>query len=55
MVETTARIFADETKIFNRIITEENHQQMQADLNRLVNWSKEWQLGFNVNNLTSYI
>ena len=47
MVKSTAKIFADDTKIFNRILNRDDHQQMQADLNYLVKWSEEWQLGFN--------
>ena len=47
MVKSTAKIFADNTKIFNRILNRDDHQQMQADLNYLVKWSEEWQLGFN--------
>ena len=47
MVKSTAKIFADDTKIFNRILNRDDHQQLQANLNYLVKWSEEWQLGFN--------
>ena len=36
MVKSTAKIFADDTKIFNRVLNRDDHQQMQADLNYLV-------------------
>ena len=47
MVKSTAKIFADDTKILNRILNRDDHQQMQAYLNYLVKWSEEWQFGFN--------
>jgi len=31
-------IFADDTMIFNKILTHENHHQTQADINRFVMW-----------------
>jgi len=42
-----AKILADATRIFKKIITLENPQQMQVDLKGLVQLSREWQLGFN--------
>ena len=37
--------FADDTKVFN---TADHHQDLQSDLLTLVDWSKKWQMEFNV-------
>ena len=39
--------FADDTKIFG-VNSIEEHAGMQDDLNKLLSWSKEWQMLFNV-------
>ena len=41
--------FADDTKIGNAIITEEDRLKLQEDLNKIAEWSKIWQMPFNVN------
>ena len=43
-VSSYCKIFADDTKIYN--VTEKNGD-LQADLDRLVDWSDSWQLFFN--------
>ena len=40
--------FADDTKIFGKVKTLEQHSQLQNDLNALLQWSKDWQMLFNV-------
>ena len=40
--------FADDTKIFRRVDSEENREMLQRDLDRLVQWSEVWQMKFNV-------
>jgi len=40
--------FADDTKIFGSVKTLEQHNQLQNDLNALLQWSKDWQMLFNV-------
>ena len=47
LVLSTANIFADDTKLFHRILSPDDHHQMQEDLNRLVKWSDNWKLGLN--------
>ena len=47
VISTTAKIFADDTKLFHSTKTPEQQQQLQNDLNNLVHWSEEWQLHFN--------
>ena len=40
--------FADDTKIFRRVDSEEDREMLQRDLDRLVQWSEVWQMKFNV-------
>lgn len=39
--------FADDTKLGNRINSEKDYQLLQSDLDKIVNWSKTWQMKFN--------
>ena len=41
--------FADDTKITGRVTTTAEKALLQSDLVRLVNWSKKWQMSYNVN------
>ena len=47
VVSSTVKIFADDTKIFDQVNTPEGCEQIQRDIDRLSQWSKEWQLRFN--------
>ena len=47
MIYSTAKIFADDTKLFRTITSEGDRHQLQEDLKQLVTWSEKWQLGFN--------
>jgi len=40
--------FADDTKIFGRVTSVDQHTQLQDDLNTLLQWSKDWQMLFNI-------
>ena len=40
--------FADDTKIFRQVRDTLHNIQMQADLNKLVEWAEKWQMQFNV-------
>jgi len=40
--------FADDTKLLSRVDKEDERLQLQADLDRLVEWSKVWQMRFNI-------
>lgn len=40
--------FADDTKIGNAILTEEERINMQLDLNKITEWSEKWKMPFNV-------
>jgi len=40
--------FADDTKVYNKMRSDEDIASLQSDLCNLVAWSKEWQMLFNV-------
>jgi hypothetical protein len=40
--------FADDTKLCQRAMREEDQISMQEDLNKLIAWSQTWQMNFNV-------
>ena len=47
-VPSTAKLFADDTKLHRAIKNEEDKLQLQEALNNLQKWSEKWQLPFNV-------
>jgi len=46
-VNSHCLMFADDTKLFHSIYTDEDVLQLQCDLNALCEWSSKWQLLFN--------
>jgi hypothetical protein len=40
-MESTIRLFADECKIYKKIISNKNRESLQIDLNRLGEWAVE--------------
>jgi hypothetical protein len=46
-MSSTAKMFADDTKVYHRISCHDDCLQLQQDLNMLVNWSRVWLLNFN--------
>ena len=50
VVDCLIQLFADDAKIFDRVnLREENSgSRLQSDIDSLSNWSKKWQLPFNV-------
>ena len=49
-VEATSHVllkFADDTKVGQVVESEEQRQELQGTINRLVEWSEEWQMLFN--------
>lgn len=46
-VNSSCKIFADDTKIYSRISSQEDHESLQNDINELFNWSMTWKLMFN--------
>jgi len=51
-IRTNAKLFADDTKLYNRNDTEEERFKLQEDLNMLNSWSKTWLLNFNADKCT---
>ncbi|KAK2164131.1 hypothetical protein LSH36_68g05040 [Paralvinella palmiformis] len=47
IVQSTAHIFADDTKVYRKVLTDQDCIELQADLTRLVECSKKWQMKFN--------
>ena len=41
--------FADDTKIGNAVVTEDDKRKLQQDLIKIAEWSSNWQMPFNVN------
>ena len=46
-VLSTAKLFADDTKLYSRVRNQEDCNALQADLNALAAWSRKWLLRFN--------
>jgi hypothetical protein len=46
-VNSTAKLFADDAKLYREIIDHDDCQEIQEDLNTLSAWSKIWLLRFN--------
>ena len=47
MIRSTAHIFAGDIKVYRKSSSENDWAELQADLQRLVEWSEKWQLQFN--------
>ena len=45
-ISSTIRLFADDSLLYRNITDRESCQKLQDDLNRLVEWSKRWQMTF---------
>ena len=39
--------FADDTKLFGRVRNSEDGRRLQQDLDKLIQWSEDWQMLFN--------
>ena len=47
VVQSNIAIFADDTKLYRTIITSDDSNILQSDLDLLVEWCKVWQMNFN--------
>jgi len=47
VVRSKAHVFADDTKVYRKVLTDQDYIELQADLTTLVKWSKKWQMKFN--------
>ena len=43
------KLFADDTKLYSSVSTQNSHQLLQSDLQLLLDWSTTWELPFNIN------
>ena len=48
VIESSVDMFADDTKIYRAIRNENDAEQLQRDINKIVEWSKTWMMKFNV-------
>ena len=48
-LNNTISKFADDTKIGRPVLSEDDRQSLQSDLIKIGEWSKKWQMPFNVN------
>ena len=49
VITSLSKMFADDAKVFRQIETSVDTATLQNDLNHLTDWSKKWQMNFNVN------
>ena len=47
-VASTCKLFADDSKLYGPVSTDDGIQAIQKDLTQLVAWSEKWQMGHNV-------
>lgn len=47
VLSNVCKIFADDTKVFGKCLTNEQRFSIQQDINKLNQWSNKWQLRFN--------
>ena len=47
-ISSSVFMFADDTKLIHPIHNVGDHNHLQADLNRLLQWCVQWQLNFNI-------
>ena len=47
-ITSTTRLFADDCLIYREITSREDAQELQNDIHKLHNWSRQWQMNFNI-------
>jgi len=45
-ITNSIKLFADDAKIWRKIITDNDSESLQEDLNKLITWSQTWLLKF---------
>ena len=53
MIDSMCLLFADDTKVYRAIASQEDKEILQHDLDKLTEWSVTWQLPFNVDKCKS--
>ena len=48
VVGSVCKLFADDCKLYKNNKSEADQRELQEDINRLCQWSKDWLLGFNI-------
>jgi hypothetical protein len=48
MISSCIKLFADDTKLYRIVQTQEQTDMLQSDLTRLAEWSNVWQMEFNI-------
>jgi endonuclease/exonuclease/phosphatase family metal-dependent hydrolase len=48
MLTSKTLMYADDTKIYNKVNSQEEHSLLQEDLKRVLKWAETWQLRFNL-------
>jgi hypothetical protein len=48
VVQNVAKLFADDTKLYAAVNNTNDEIKLQGDIDRLMQWSKEWLLTFNL-------
>ena len=51
-INSTIRLFADDLVVYRQINSPDDHHILQEDLQKLVEWSKTWQMELNVDKCT---
>ena len=52
VVNSSVKIFADDTKVYRNVSTQEDRRLLQSDLDAVSRWSDIWQLPFNADKCT---
>ena len=47
VVQNVAKLFADDTKLYAIVNNTNDERKLQGDIDRLMQWSKDWLLTFN--------
>ena len=47
-ISSTTRLFADDCLIYREITSREDAQKLEDDIHKLHNWSRQWQMNFNI-------
>ena len=52
-LESLARLFADDTAVYNVVASAQDHARLQEDLHRLAEWESSWDMEFHPGKCTT--
>ena len=52
IINSSVKIFADDTKIYRKVTEEQDRLQLQSELDAVSDWSNKWQMPFNADKCT---